>query len=266
MSTRRLPPVRSRIAWSDAQSIHVHGFDLCQELLGKLDLGSMAFLQLVHRMPTPQESVVFNALLVSLVEHGITPSTLSARLTLLGAPEALQGAVAAGLLGLGTTFVGTIEGAARIVQENPLTSRIPEEVDGLADSIVVKFVEQRQPIPGVGHPIHKPVDPRAERLFDLAREHRIDDSGEVLIRAVSRAAERRLQRSLPVNVTGAVGAIATTLGVPWGVTRGLGLMARTVGLVGHLLEELEQPIARSIWYQAEEQAHAEVHSKPKGDR
>jgi citrate synthase len=254
--------VRSRIAWSDAQSIHIHGLDLCRELLGRVDLGSMAFLQLVRRVPTPAEAVVFNALLVSLVEHGITPSTLSARMTLLGAPEALQGAVAAGLLGLGTTFVGTIEGAARIVQENPLPSREPEAVDTLAERIVTLFLEQQRAIPGVGHPIHKPTDPRAERLFALAREHGVDDSAEALMRAVSRAAERRLSRSLPVNVTGAVGAIASALGVPWQVTRGLGLMARTVGLVGHLLEEIEQPIARSVWHQAEEQAQAELKSNP----
>jgi citrate synthase len=261
MSRKKLPPIRSSIAWSDAQTINVHGFDLCKDLLGKVDLGDMAFLQLLRRLPTRNESIVFNSMLVSLVEHGLTANTISARLTLLGAPESLQGAVAAGLLGLGSTFVGTIEGAARLVEENPLDSTEPDAIARKAESILDKFIAQDQPIPGIGHPIHKPLDPRAERLFEIAREQGIDTRGEMLMRAVSRAAEQRLNKVLPVNVTGAIGSISTTLGLPWRITRGLGVMARSLGLVGHLLEEMQQPIAKSIWYHAEEEAEEELKTR-----
>src|SRR5262244_1795675 len=109
-------PLRSDIAWSSADAITVKGFDLPNALMGKVDLGDMVFLELMDRLPTESESVLFNAMLVSLVEHGITPSSLATRLTVAGAPEALQGAVAAGLLGLGSVFVGSIEDAARLLQ------------------------------------------------------------------------------------------------------------------------------------------------------
>src|SRR5262249_16346944 len=109
-------PLRSDIAWSSADAITVKGFDLPNALMGKVDLGDMVFLELMDRLPTEAESVLFNAMLVSLVEHGITPSSLATRLTLAGAPEAVQAAIAAGLLGLGSVFVGSIQGAARLLQ------------------------------------------------------------------------------------------------------------------------------------------------------
>src|SRR3989475_11191272 len=110
-------PIRSDLAWSSADRIVVRGKDLPGEILGKLNLGDMAFLELTGRTPGPKESKLFNAMVVTLVEHGVTPSALVARLTYLGAPEALQAAVAGGLLGLGSVFVGSMEGVARILSD-----------------------------------------------------------------------------------------------------------------------------------------------------
>lgn len=251
---KELPPIKSDIAWSDRERIVIRGHDLVGDLLGNATFGNVAFLELFHRLPDPREAVVFDALLVSLVEHGVTANALATRLTMLGAPESLQGAVAAGLLGLGSTFVGTIEGSARLLQETPRARawRTDDaELEKVASEIVESFVSQRKPIPGLGHAVHRPVDPRAERLFEIAREQGFDDANERLLRRVGRLAEERLSRELPVNATGAIGAIATTLGLNWRVARGLGVMARAVGLVGHVQEELEQPIAASVWYGTE---------------
>jgi citrate synthase len=252
---KKLPPVKSDIAWSDRERIVIRGHDLVGDLLGKATFGNMAFLELFHRLPEPNEAVVFDSLLVSLVEHGITANALASRLTLLGAPESLQGAVAAGLLGLGSTFVGTIEGSARILQDassDRAWQTDDAEMEKAAEEIVDSFASRKAPIPGIGHPVHRPVDPRAERLFEIARENGLDDANERLLRRIGRVAEQRLDRELPVNATGAIGAIASTLGLNWKVTRGLGVMARAVGLVGHIQEELDQPIAASVWYGAEE--------------
>ncbi len=254
---KKLPPVKSDIAWSDRERVVIRGYDLVGDLLGKATFGNIAFLELFHRLPEPDEAVVFDALLVSLVEHGVTANALATRLTLLGAPESLQGAVAAGLLGLGSTFVGTIEGAARLLQEAPRDRPWPTDdaaLKDVAETIVDHFVSQKIPIPGIGHPVHRPVDPRAERLFEIAREQGFDDANERLLRGIGQAAEQRLNRALPVNATGAIGAIASTLGLSWSVTRGLGVMARAVGLVGHVQEERQQPIAASVLYSAEESA------------
>jgi citrate synthase len=227
--------IRSELGWSTADRITVLGKDLPGEILGKVNLGDMAFLELTRRLPNDKESRLFNAMVVTLVEHGITPSALAARLTYLGAPEAMQAAVAAGLSGLGSVFVGSMEGVARMLSEN-------------AD------VEQMKRVPGLGHPLHKPVDPRTVRLFQIARETGFYG------KYCQRMEEIGRKKNLVVNATGAIGALACELGLDWRAVKGLGVMARAIGLVGHLLEEARQPMAEAVWHQIEEQASR--HLKP----
>ncbi len=254
-SNKSAPSIRSDMGWSNSEKIVVKGHNLVDELLGKANLGDMAFLEIMDRLPTPQESTVINALLVTLVEHGVTPSAISTRMTFLGAPESLQGAVAAGLLGLGDVFVGTIEGSAQMLQEAlqnleeaPLEQ---SDFDIMAKEIVASFASRRAIIPGLGHPIHKPIDPRTPRLFAIAAENGFDGPHITLLKAVHAAAEHHYGRVLPINATGAIGAVASELGLPWQVCRGLGVMARAVGLVGHVLEEMRQPLAQELWHQTE---------------
>lgn len=256
--SRQSKPLRSDMGWSTRERIVVKGFDLPSELLGKVDLGEMAFLEMMDRLPTPEESKVFNALLVALVEHGVTPSALATRLTYLGAPESLQGAVAAGLLGLGSVFVGTIEGSARILQEALPDPSQEVDLEALAEEIVSDFVARKAFIPGLGHPIHKPIDPRTPRLFAIVAENGFPGRYVELMQHIQQKAERRLKRTLPINVTGAIGAGASELGIPWQVSRGLGVMARAIGLVGHILEEMRQPLAGNAWFRVEEEATAHI--------
>jgi citrate synthase len=237
-------PIRSELGWSTPDRITVRGKDLPNEILGHLNLGDMAFLELTGRAPNPKESKLFNAMVVTLVEHGITPSALAARLTYLGAPEALQGAVASGLLGLGSVFVGSMEGVARILSD---------AVDKGKDAKTV-LAENRR-MPGLGHPIHKPVDPRSVRLFELARETGFYGKYCQLMEAIA------TEKNITLNATGAIGALACELGLDWKIVKGLGVMARAVGLVGHILEETREPMATEIWERVDDEASA--HLKPK---
>lgn len=252
--------LRSDIAWSATDRIVIKGFDLCRDILGKLSLGDMAFLELTDRLPTPDESAVFNAIAVTLVEHGLTPSAIAARMTIAGAPEAMQAAVAAGLCGLGSVFVGSMETAARMLQEALPDRKAPADIDALARAAVERFAGQRRTIPGIGHHIHKPVDPRAPRLFEIAEAHGFSGPYVALMKAIADQAGTRLGKPLPVNATGAIGAIASELGLPWNVVRGIGVMARAIGLVGHIREELKEPLAREIKDRAEEEATAHMRS------
>ncbi len=270
MQTSPKEPLRSDIAWSDAESIGVHGYDLCADLIGRIDFGAMAFLVVTGRLPAASEARMFNALLITLVEHGIVPSTLAARMTHAGAPEAMQAAVAAGLLGLGSVFVGSTEEAARMLSEGVAAhgreSAAPAGSEAIAQSIVERYRQQKRTVPGIGHPIHRPVDPRALRLFAIARETGFHGPHVQLMDAVAASASALFQRPLPVNATGAIGAIVCEMGLPWSVSRGLGVMARAVGLVGHVLEEARQPMAMRIWHQVEEEATAHRRGSFRPDR
>jgi citrate synthase len=233
---RKSKPIKSELAWSTPEKIVVRGKDLPNEILGHLNLGDMAFLELVGRVPNEKESKLFNAMAVTLVEHGMTPSAIAARMTYLGAPESPQAAVAAGLLGLGSVFVGSMEGVAKMLSEN-------------AD------IDSMKRVPGLGHPIHKPVDPRTVRLFEIARETGFYG------KYCKRMEEIGKQRKLVVNATGAIGALACELGIDWRAVRGIGVMARAIGLVGHILEEAKQPMALELWERAEDEASE--HLRPK---
>ena len=233
--------IRSDLGWSTRERIVVRGKDLPGELLGKVSLGDMAFFELTGKIPDERQSRLFNAMAVTLVEHGITPSALAARLTFLGAPEAMQAAVAAGLSGLGSVFVGSMEGAAKMLSE-----AVARGDDAR------KVISQHKRIPGLGHHLHKPIDPRAVRLFEIGRETGFYGKHCALMEAIGK------EKGMVVNATGAIGALACELGLDWRAVRGIGVMARAVGLVGHLLEESRQPMAAAIWHQVEEQATKHV--------
>src|SRR5438067_11284095 len=241
------------MGWSTPDRIVVRGLDLA-DLIGNVSLGDFAFLELKGRLPSAEESKVFNAITITLVEHGMTPSTIAARLTHLGAPEALQGAVAAGLLGMGDRFGGPAEEVARMLQES--LRDVGEDADllTLAEGIVARQREAKRAVPGLGHPIHTPLDPRTPRLFEVAAANGFSGRYVKLIELVSEAASREFGRPLPVNATGAIGAIAGELGLPWQLCRGLAVMARAIGLVAHLQEEARDPMAGEIWARVEEEA------------
>lgn len=248
--------LRSDMGWSTESTITVKGKDLMGEVLGQLNLGDFAFLELMGRVPTPGESVVFNAMLCTLVEHGMTPMAIATRLTYLGAPESLQGAVAAGLLGMGTTFAGTAEGSARLLQDAIGPDTTMDDLPAIAARIVQEQVAARRQIPGIGHNLHKPIDPRTPRLFELARAHGLSGRYVALMTLVAEEAEKALGKAgqLPVNATGALGALASELGIPWKLCRGLAVIGRAIGLVGHIAEEIRDPLAREIWQRTEEES------------
>jgi citrate synthase len=241
---------------STPDRILVRGLNLTEEVIGKLSLGDVAWLEITGELPTTGQSILFNALMVTMAEHGLTPNAIATRLTYLGAPEAMNAAVAAGLCGLGSVFAGTAEGSARMLQQ-ALGGDGPHDLPLLAARIVEDFRARKAPIPGLGHPLHKPIDPRTPRLFGLARDHGYYRSHCELMELVAAEAERASGKQLPVNATGAIGAIASELGLDWRICRGIAVMGRAVGLVGHIAEEIRNPIAKQIWDLVEDAARAE---------
>ncbi|WP_321912318.1 citryl-CoA lyase [Paraburkholderia sp. J11-2] len=254
MARQPKPLVRSDIAYSTPDRIVVRGKSLPDEVLGHMNLGDFAFLQLTGKTATPQQSAMFNAIVITLVEHGMTPSAIAARMTYAGAPESLQAAVAAGLCGLGSVFVGSMEGACRMLSEALPYDAQCDDLEKLAVDTVAAWRARGTPIPGLGHPLHKPIDPRTPRLFELAAQNGMSGRYVKLMQLIGEEAERASGKALPINATGAIGAICCEFGFPWRIVRGFGVMARAIGLVGHLLEEGERPMSFELWQRVEDEA------------
>lgn len=250
----------SDIGWATPDAIFVRGHDLCRDLMGRTTFGEMMFLQLMDRLPNTAEARMFDALAITLMEHGITPSALATRLTLAGAPESMQAAIAAGIAGLGSVFVGSTEAAARLLQE-ALAGNGVSDIAALArDRVRVELAAGRR-VPGLGHHFHKPVDPRSVRLFAIAQETGFSGRHVALMQGLSIEAEAITGTKLPVNATGAVAAVASEIGLHWSVVPALGIIARTVGLIAHVREERLNPMAREIKTRVEQEVGVQRRAK-----
>jgi citrate synthase len=181
------------------------------------------------------------------MEHGLTPSAVATRLTYGSAPEAMQGAVAAGLLGVGSVFVGASETCAKIL------ARIVAAPDGVAEAkaIVDESRAAGTRLPGFGHPIHRPVDPRTVALFALARAQGAFGVHCVALEQLSAAVDAASGRAIPVNATGAIAALVADAGLPVEILRGIALISRCAGLVAHVREEQTSPAMRTLWEAAD---------------
>jgi citrate synthase len=244
------------IGASDEDSITLLGQDLSADLLGKIGFSELAFWLVAMRRPSPGELRLFEAVLVALADHGLTPSAIAARLTLAGAPESTQGALAAGILGGGSRFLGVTEDAgaflvAALAGTQPVAD---EEYDALARDAIRSARGAGALVPGLGHPVHKVADPRTAVLIDLAESEGVRGPHLRLFEALGRVAPEALGRALPLNGAGVCGAVLCDLGFPVEALRGFALLARTAGLLGHLAEERRRPIGLDIYHDVDSAA------------
>jgi citrate synthase len=247
--------LRTSVGGSTPEAITVRGLNLADDIMGKLSFSEVAFLLASGRVPTENEARLFDAVLGSLAEHGLTPTALAARLTYTGAPEALQGAVAAGLLGAGSVFLGPVEDTARFLSAHlPAHSADDGAFASAAKDAVRARLDAGEKIPGLGHPIHTDTDPRTPRLYEIATETGLLGPHLRLLQHVAAAAKAETGKSLPINGAGAAGAALADLGFPPALTRGFALLARTAGLIGHLAEESESPIGMRLWKEIDTRA------------
>lgn len=245
------PSYRTGLGASDLHSITLLGHDLAGELMGNVSFGELSYWMITKRRPTAGQGALFEAVLCALADHGFTPTAIAARVTLLSAPDSLQGALAAGLLGGGSRFLGVTENSATFLSSTLATlDRIPDDDagwDAVAADAVRRAKEAGSFVPGLGHPVHKDGDPRTPRLFDLARQHGVFGPHLRLFEAIGRAHPSVLNRTLPLNGAGVCGAVLADIEIPLGVVRGVALLARCAGLLGQLAEEITDPIGMDIY-------------------
>jgi citrate synthase len=250
--------LKTAVGGSTPAAITVRGRDLAGDLMGRATFTEVAFLLVQGRMPSAGETRLLDAVLVSLAEHGLTPTVLAARLTYTGAPESLQGAVAAGLLGAGSVFLGVVEDTARFLDEvlADASDEHDTELERAAGEAVARRAAAGRRVPGLGHPVHREQDPRTPRLYAIADEAGLVGPHLRALRAVAAAHAARSGRPLPINGAGVAGAALADLGFSADVVRGFALLARTAGLVGHLAEEMARPLGMPLFREVDRRAAA----------
>ena len=249
----------SGISTSNAETILVRGRDLARELIGTISFTEHFWLLVTGALPSSGQRQVLDATLVAIAEHGLVPSVQASRMTLAAAPEALQGAVAAGILGCGSVVLGSSESAGRFLAEIAARSAGNSSPEVAAREVIREYREAKRAIPGYGHPLHKNGDPRAQRLFEVAAVAHTAGHHIEIARSVERLLPEIVGRPLALNVSGAIAAVLLDTGYPLLALKGVPLLARTASLVAHLLEEQQRPIgfvmshaaARAIDYDGE---------------
>ncbi len=235
----------TKLATHTNEELYYRDDGLVGELMGKVSFTEMMFMHIMGRKATPGEIAILDAVLVTLMEHGLTPSAIATRLTYHSAPEALQAAVAAGLLNVGSQFVGTMENAAKLLMQ------LLDDGDGFeaaARREIKALRAAKRPLPGFGHHLHKPDDPRTARLFEIAlSQDGIDGIYIDAMKRLSAIIDDELGRHLTINATGAVAAVLLEIGVAPDIMRGFSVISRAAGLVAHIREEQTEPTARHIW-------------------
>ncbi|HEY0717762.1 MAG TPA: citryl-CoA lyase [Streptosporangiaceae bacterium] len=254
-----IPSFPTSLGTSDRSTITLLGQDLARDLMGQVSFGELAYWLITLERPTPQQTRLFETVLLGLADHGFTPTAIAARLTYLSAPDAIQGALAAGLLGGGSRYLGVTEDTGRFLAEvlaaAPSVPPVPGPDDPGAeaawDALAAQAVAARsaagQFVPGLGHPVHKEGDPRTPRIIGVAREENLYGPHLALFEAVGRVHQQVLGKRLPLNGAGVSGAALADLGLPLDLLRGVVLLARCAGLLGHVAEEIRRPIAQDIY-------------------
>jgi citrate synthase len=235
----------SRIAQAYPDRVEVRGRDLTGDLMGTVTFTEYFHLLLSGREPTDDQRFFLDLLLVAIAEHGMMPSNVAARMTLAADPDSLQGAVAAGILGAGPVVLGTSEECARLL-EDAVTSRR----DPMAMAQAIHAAGGK--IPGFGHPVHRPVDPRAERILELADERGVSGDHVAFARGLRDAVAEVWEKPLPMNVSMPIAAVMLDLGFPVAAVKAVPILARTAGLLAHLAEEQQQPVGLQLAAKAEE--------------
>ncbi len=201
--------MKTRISQAYPDRVEVRGRDLTGDLMGRLSFTELFHLLLTGEEPTEDQRFFLDLLLVAIAEHGLMPTNVAARMTLAADPGSLQGAVAAGILGAGPVVLGTSDECARLL-----------ESDDEPIAIARAFHEAGSKVPGFGHPVHKEVDPRAERILALAEQRGVSGRHVERAHALRDAIEEVWGKPLSMNVSMPIAAVMLDLGYPASASEG----------------------------------------------
>lgn len=245
-------PAVTGICTSFPDRIEIRGRDFTSEIMGNYGFTDFFFFLVTGEKPSEQQRFFLDLLLVAIAEHGLTPTAQAARMTLAAAPDSLQGAVAAGILGCGTVVLGTAELCAKVLADAAARVEAGEDADAVVRDIATRTRREGGKMPGFGHPIHHPVDPRTERIFALVDERGVAGRHIDLLKRMRGAVAEAWGRPMPLNVSGPIAAVLMDLDFPATMIKAVPILARTAGILGHLAEEQKRPIGFLLAHHAEE--------------
>jgi citrate synthase len=249
--TLRSEPV-SHISQAYPDRVEVRGRDLTGDLMGRVTFTEYFHLLLTSREPTEDQRFFLDVLLVAIAEHGMMPTNVAARMTLAADPDSLQGAVAAGILGTGPVILGTSEACARLLEEAQEEVASGGAPAAVAADVAREIHASGGRVPGFGHPVHRPLDPRAERILELADARGVSGPHVLLARSLRDAVADAWGKPLTMNVSMPIAAVLLDLGFPTATVKAVPILARTAGLLAHLAEEREHPLGLLMAARAEE--------------
>ena len=229
----------------DADSIMIRNESLVDNIMGNYSFTRLLLLQSLGKEPQDAQCALVDAVMVTIMEHGLVPSVVVSRLTHYGAPESFQGAVVAGLLGVGDRYAGTASECGALLER--LLAAPEAERETRCAQEVAEYKRSGRPLPGFGHPIHRAVDPRVDKLLEVAQG--IGVKGEYIraMNLLKDTVHEATGKPLVINISAAMAAVMGEAGIPAALMRGIVLIARCAGLVGHLFEEMNNPIAHKLW-------------------
>jgi citrate synthase len=242
----------SHISQAYSDRVEVRGRDLTGDVMGRLSFTAYFHLLLTGEEPTEDQRFFLDVLLVAIAEHGMMPTNVAARMTLAADPGSLQGAVAAGILGCGPVILGTSELCARLLEEARARVDAGEAPERVGAGMARDVRAAGGKLPGFGHPVHRPLDPRAERILELADERGVSGPHVALARHIRDGAAEAWGRPLTMNVAMPIAAVMLDLGFPAAAVKAVPILARTAGLLAHLAEEQQQPLGFLMAAHAEE--------------
>jgi citrate synthase len=248
LANRAGDPV-SHISQAYPDRVEVRGRDLAGDLMGRLSFTEYFHLLLTGREPTEDQRFFLDLLLVAIAEHGMMPTNVAARMTLAADPGSLQGAVAAGILGCGPVILGTAESCAKLLEQGVASGGDPAAA---ARDIARETHGAGERLPGFGHPVHRPTDPRAERILDLADDRGVSGPHVALARLLRDAVAETWGKPLTMNVSMPIAAVMLDLGFPSATVKAIPILARTAGLLAHLAEEQLSPLGLHMAAAAED--------------
>ena len=249
MSSNDKPQGKTSICGFDADNILIRDKNLVDDLIGQYSFTQLMLLQALGQEPSDAQRRIVDAVMVTIMEHGLVPSAIVTRLTHYGAPESFQGAVVAGLLGVGQRYAGTASECGAILER--IVAAPDDQREATAIEEIKTCREQRKPVPGFGHPIHKDKDRRVDRLIEVAVEIGVDGNVIAAMKQLEASLQQETGKKLVTNISAAIAAVLGEAGIPAPLMRGLVLTARCAGLVGHLYEEMNNPAAHDLWVSAQ---------------